>query len=700
MNPKHTNKLIHETSPYLLQHAHNPVEWYSWGPEALERAKAEQKPIVLSIGYSACHWCHVMERESFENEEIATIMNQNFINIKVDREERPDLDQIYQTAVQMFLGRGGGWPLTMFLTPDGKPFYGGTYFPPQDRHNLPGFPKVLLSVAEAYKQKQQEIQKTTSQIVNGLSQISIFRPSQEVMTVGAIKEAVRALAGFYEPVYGGFGSAPKFPNTMALSLFLRYHRMSGDPTALERVKHTLKKMAEGGIYDHLGGGFHRYSVDEHWLVPHFEKMLYDNSQLIKLYLEAYQATGDEFFKRIATESLAYVEREMLSPEGGFYSTQDADSEGEEGKFFVWTPAEVIEVLGEEMGRIFCRTYDVTNHGNFEGKNILHTDLPLEVIAQEFHKSPQEVATLLKETRQKMFLAREKRVKPFRDEKILTSWNALMLSALAEAYKVLEDPAYLDMARGCADFIVKHLFKDNRLLSTYKDVVAKLNGYLDDYAFLIAALLDLYEATFDTMYLEQASHLASIMVEQFWDEPPEGDPTSAGGGFYFTGRDHEPLITRTKSANDHSIPSGNPIAVMDLLLLHYLTDHSDYLNKAEQVLRLFYQPMQENPFGYASMLGALDFYLERPKEIVLVGKKDSQETREMLRRIHQLYLPNKTLSFVDPERPDIGRASSLSALGGKGKTQKDGKLTAYVCHNFTCSRPVTEWEPLKELLMAK
>jgi uncharacterized protein YyaL (SSP411 family) len=685
---KHTNKLIHETSPYLLQHAHNPVEWYSWGPEALERAKTEQKPILLSIGYSACHWCHVMERESFENEEIAALMNAHFINIKVDREERPDLDQIYQTAVQMFLGRGGGWPLTMFLTPEGKPFYGGTYFPPVDRHNLPAFSRVLLSVAEAYKQKPEQVEKTTSQILKGLSQISVYAPSQELMSVEAIQSGAQALAKFYEPVHGGFGGAPKFPNTMALSIFLRYQRITGDQSYLNRVKHTLRKMAEGGIYDHLGGGFHRYSVDEVWLVPHFEKMLYDNSQLIKLYLETYQASGDEFFKRIAVESLAYVQREMWSPEGGFYSTQDADSEGEEGKFFVWTPAEVIEILGEKVGRIFCRYYDVTNHGNFDEKNILHTDLPLEVIAQEFHKSPDELSTILEEARQKMFLARERRVKPFRDEKVLVSWNSLMLSAVAEAYKILGDPAYLEMGRKCASFISADLLKNDRLLSTYKDGLAKLNGYLDDYAFFIAALLDLYEATFEAVYLEQADHQAHVLLEQFWDE--------AGGGFYFTGKDHESLITRTKSGYDHSIPSGNAVAAMDLLRLYYLTDHNDYLTKAEQALRLFYQPLQENPFGYSGTLAALDFYLEKPREVVLVGKKESPETQHMLNRIHSLYLPNKILTFLDPNRPVTGHLASMIT----GKSQQNGKLTVYVCHNFTCSLPVTDWEALKEMLLAK
>lgn len=689
MNLKHTNKLIRETSPYLLQHAHNPVEWYPWGPEALERAKAEQKPIMLSIGYSACHWCHVMERESFENEDIAAIMNQNFINIKVDREERPDLDQIYQTAFQMFLGKGGGWPLNIFLTPDGKPFYGGTYFPPVDHHNLPSFPRLLLAVADAYKQKHEDIQKTTLQIIKGLSQLNVFHPSKETISIEAVKEAAKSMAESFEPIYGGFGDAPKFPNTMALSLLLRYNQLTGDTTTLYRVKHTLKKMAEGGIHDHLGGGFHRYSVDNRWLIPHFEKMLYDNSQLINLYLEGYQATGDEFFKDIAVKSLSYIQREMLSPEGGFYSTQDADTEGEEGKFFVWTPYEVMDILGEEVGRIFCRYYDVTNHGNFEGKNILHTDIPLEVIAQEFHKSPEDVGHLLKEAKQKMFLSREKRVKPFRDEKILTSWNALMISAAVKAYNILGDIDYFKMGRECTDFILRNLFKNNRLLCNYKDGAARLNGYLDDYAFFIAALLDIYEATFESIYLEKANLLTNIMLEQFWDE-------DGNGGFYFTGNDHETLITRTKFGYDHSIPSGNAIAAMDLLRLYHLMDSNDYLIKAEQILRLFYQPSQENTFGYASMFSALDFYLEKPKEIMLAGKKESHEVEEMLRQIHKLYLPNKTITFVDTEQTKRGQLPSILM----GKTLKDDKLTVYVCHNFTCSMPVTEWTDLKELLLSK
>lgn len=690
---QHTNKLIHETSPYLLQHAHNPVEWYPWGKEALDRARVEQKPILISIGYSACHWCHVMERESFENEEIAALMNKYFINIKVDREERPDLDQIYQMAVQMFTGRGGGWPLTMFLTPDGKPFYGGTYFPPRDRYNIPGFPRVLTALAEAYKEKQEEVQKTTQQIVNGLKQISLFQHSQEDLSQQAVSEGAQFLLRHMDAVYGGMSGAPKFPGPMTLSLLLRYHRLSGDENAFSQVKLTLKKMAEGGIYDHLGGGFHRYSVDAHWLVPHFEKMLYDNAQLIKVYLEAYQATGDTFFKRIAEESLAYVQREMTSPEGGFYATQDADSEGEEGKFFVWTPAEIMEILGEESGRIFCRYYDVTNGGNFEGKNILHTELPLEVLAQEFNRSTQELEDLLSQARQKVFEVRERRVKPFRDEKILTAWNALMISAAAEAYKVTRKEVYLQMATRAAGFIQARLCQGGSLLSVFKDGVAKFPGYLDDYAYLTAALLDLYEATGEQSYLEQADRLARTLIEQFWDGSPAPDGSGETGGFYFTGKDHSDLIARTKSSYDHSIPSGNSVAALDLLRLHHLTGETDYAVRAERILKLFYASAKDNPFGHASLLSALDFYLDGPKEIVVVGEKSDPKARELAAQVHSLYLPNKTVSLVDPSQPASGRLPAPVAE----KIRDVRTPTAYVCHHQTCSPPVTEKEALRNLL---
>ena len=685
MDHTFTNRLARETSPYLLQHAHNPVDWFPWGEEAFAKAKAENKPILLSVGYSACHWCHVMEHESFENEEIAALMNDLFVNIKVDREERPDVDEIYMNAVQMLTGRGG-WPMTVFLTPDGKPFYGGTYFPPVDRHNLPGFPKILDAVARAYKERPQDVEKATSQILQNLDKMTHRQETARQLQVETLANAAASLAQHVDHTHGGLGGAPKFPNSMVFALFLRQYQATGNDLYLQMITHTLGKMAEGGVYDHLGGGFHRYSVDERWLVPHFEKMLYDNALLTRLYLEAYQATQDPFFRQIAEEILAYVEREMLRPGGGFYSTQDADSEGQEGKFFVWSRDEVMRVLGDEVGEIFCRYYDVTDVGNFEHQNILHPTLTLAQLAKLFRRDEEEVRRLIAEAKQKLFAVREGRVKPGRDDKILTSWNGLMLSAFAEAYKVLGNPRYVEVARQTTDFLFANLSRDGRLLRSFKDGQAKFNAYLDDYAFFTAALIDLYEATFERSYLERAVEFTEVLLARFWDDEE--------GGFFFTSSDHETLITRSKSAFDGSIPSGNSVAVFNLLRLSYLTENQGYLTKAEQVLRLFYDAMEQNPFGFSNMLCALDFYLARPKEIVLLGDKEAPATREMLARIHGLFLPNKTLAGYDPHDSSATLPTLLA-----GKTQIDEKLTVYVCHNFTCSLPVTDWGALKELLEA-
>jgi uncharacterized protein YyaL (SSP411 family) len=686
MEHKFTNRLIHETSPYLLQHAHNPVDWFPWGEEAFAKARAENKPILLSVGYSACHWCHVMEQESFEDEQIARLMNELFVNIKVDREERPDVDEIYMNAVQMLTGRGG-WPMTVFLTPDGKPFYGGTYFPPVDRHNLPAFPRVLAAVAQAYRERPQDVEQATSQILSNLERMTQRQETTRPLRVETLANAAASLAQHVDHTHGGLGGAPKFPNSMVFALFLRQYHASGNEHYLQMTTHTLRKMAEGGVYDHLGGGFHRYAVDERWLVPHFEKMLYDNALLVRLYLEAYQATHDPFFRQVVEETLAYVEREMLHPEGGFYSTQDADSEGEEGKFFVWTRDEVLRELGEEVGEMFCRYYDVTDVGNFEHKNILHPTLSLAQLAKLFRRDEQEVTRLIAAARQKLFAVRERRVKPGRDDKILTSWNGLMISAFAEAYKVLGGPRYLDIARQSTEFLLTRLYQDGRLLRSYKDGQAKFNAYLDDYAFFAAALIDLYEAAFTRAYLERAVELTDTLNARFWDE--------RDGGFFFTSSDHEALIARSKPAFDGSIPSGNSVAAFTLLRLYYLTENHSYLDKAERVLRLFYDAMEQNPFGFSHMLCALDFYLNRPKEIVLLGQCDAPETKEMLARIHGMFLPNKTLAcFAAPEQASQKLPSLLT-----GKTQVDGKLTVYVCHNFTCSLPVTEWGALRELLLS-
>jgi uncharacterized protein YyaL (SSP411 family) len=683
MDATHRNRLIHETSPYLLQHAHNPVDWYPWGDEAFQKAKSENKPILLSIGYSACHWCHVMEHESFENEKIAALMNDLFVSIKVDREERPDLDEIYMNAVQMLTGRGG-WPMTVFLTPEGKPFYGGTYFPPEDRQGMPGFSRVLTGVAQAYREKPQDVERSVEQILSALKRMSESHESKATFSPDAIAESAEQISRAYDSDHGGLGRAPKFPNAGVYELFLRYYHQSKNQHFLEMVTHTLTKMAQGGIYDHLGGGFHRYSVDEKWLVPHFEKMLYDNAQLLRIYAQLYCVTGNDLFKNVTEETADYLLREMLHSEGGFYSTQDADSEGEEGKFFIWSPQEINSIIGEEAGEIFARIYDVSDFGNFEGKNILHPILSLEQASKLFRKDVKEIAAIIADGKLKLFQEREKRIKPFRDEKIITSWNGLILSGLAEAIKISPQKAYVESANRTVEFIFSKIFRDGHLLHSYKDGKAKLLGYLDDYAFLAVGLLDLYETTFDRTQFERAIKLADTMLSEFWDEED--------GAFFYTGKSHEQLISRAKPVFDASIPSGNSMATHLLLRLHHLTGREDYLKRAETVLRSYYDAMMSQPFGFAHMLCSLDLYLKKPKEIVVIGNREDTNVAELVSRIHSVYLPNKSLQLAGPDQ-SLERVSPLL----QGKTQLDGKPTVYVCHNFTCSAPVTSWEELNPLL---
>jgi uncharacterized protein YyaL (SSP411 family) len=689
MSGQHTNRLIHETSPYLLQHAHNPVEWFPWGPEAFDKARAENKPLLLSIGYSACHWCHVMEHESFENDSIAAIMNEHFVSIKVDREERPDLDHIYQNVVQMLSGQGG-WPLTMFLTPEQEPFYGGTYFPPEDRYGRPGFPRILDAVADAYHRRPGEVTKSIQQIREGLKKLSSLEASPGELSPDILTNAARALANNFDMVHGGFGTQPKFPNPSNLEYLLRYWHVSGNENFLNMAKLATRKMASGGIYDQLGGGFHRYSVDDRWLVPHFEKMLYDNAQLLPLYLNMYQITHDEFYARVARETLAYIKREMLDPEGGFYATQDADSEGEEGKFFVWTKAEVDALLGE-ASRLFCRYYDITGAGNWEhGNNILHLTVSLDQTAKMFNKPLHEVTASIESSRAILFAAREQREKPFRDEKILTSWNGLMLSGMVQAYNVLGDAEALQAVRDTITFLQRYMLRDGRLLSVSKDGQAKLNGYLDDYAFISAALLDAFEATFTPAYFELAQQLINTLIEEFWDEEK--------WGFFFTGKSHETLLERTKSVYDQAIPSGTAVATRTLLRLYHYTGKADYLQRAEQVLYLVRQHMEQQPFGVGSLLTTLDFYVRKPQEIVLIGTPEAEDTQALLQALHQQYIPNKVLFQIDPQQVTAAlEALPLLRDVLAGKAQVDGKATVYVCHNFTCSLPVTAPEALTDLL---
>jgi uncharacterized protein YyaL (SSP411 family) len=686
MEHRYTNSLIHETSPYLRQHAHNPVEWHAWNEAALAKAKAEDKPILLSIGYSACHWCHVMEHESFENERIAELMNQHFVNIKVDREERPDLDQIYQYVVQMF-GVGGGWPLTMFLTPEKEPYYGGTYFPPDDRFGRPGFARVLEAAARYYREHKAEIRQTTQQVLQGLAGLSTFKESTLPLQKSIIENAVRKLNNIFDEANGGFGTQPKFPNPMNLALFLRYWRATGSETYLHMALIALQKMAHGGIYDQLGGGFHRYSVDAHWLVPHFEKMLYDNAQLIRLYVDAYRITKDPFYRRVVQETVEYVQREMLQPEGGFYATQDADSEGEEGKFFVWTPEEVAAVVGPEVGEIFCRAYGVDERGNFEhGKSILHRAISPEWVAQEFSTEAAAVERFLTEARQKLFAAREQRIKPFRDEKVIVAWNGLMISAFFDAANLLGDDRVQADALRSIDFILTHLVREGRLLHSFKDGQANLAAYLDDHACFVGCLLDAFESTGEQRYLTLAEEFNRATVANFWDD--------VQGAFFLTGPDHETLIHRPKDPFDHAVPGGNSVATLNLLRLYYYTGDEELIHKAEKMLRLFRDKMEEEPSSFGQMLCSLDFYLETPKEIAIIGQRANSDAQALLRLVHESYVPNKILLVIDPAQ---GSSDALAHFPVGEMTQVQGKVTAYVCHNFACSVPTTTPEGLADLL---
>src|SRR5215831_7830225 len=585
-----TNRLINETSPYLLQHAHNPVDWYAWGDEALERARREDKPILLSIGYSACHWCHVMERESFEDERIARAMNANFVNIKVDREERPDLDQIYMGAVQAMTG-SGGWPLTVFLLPSGQPFFGGTYFPSEDRYGRPGFPKVLAIVLDAFRHKRGEINDNARYLTEHLSQ-SVQSTADELPTIALLEQAFRTLGSRFDTREGGFGPAPKFPPSMNIDFLLRYTYRSHDELSLHMAMFTLDKMAYGGMYDQAGGGFHRYSTDEVWLVPHFEKMLYDNALLSRVYLDAFRATKKPLYKRIVEETLDYVVREMRDANGGFYSAQDADSEGVEGKFYVWGLDEFRSVVGNDAD-LLAHYFGVTEQGNFEDQNILHVSRPPDVFSKLERIAVEDFEAKVERAKQKLYAVREKRVKPGRDEKILTDWNGLMLRSFAEAAFYLKRPDYGRVAMENAEFLWRTVWDGNHLLHNFKDGRARFNGYLDDYANLADGLLALYQLTFDYGWLERTAAVVERMIDQFWD--------SNLGGFFFTGKDHEALISRTKDFFDNATPSGNSVAGDVLVRLGALLDRKDYREKSEKVYRSCFNMMKQYPSGFGRML---------------------------------------------------------------------------------------------------
>ena len=662
---------MHETSPYLLQHADNPVDWYPWGEEAFEKARAENKPVLLSIGYSACHWCHVMAHESFENEEIAKLMNENFVNIKVDREERPDLDQIYMNAVQM-MTHHGGWPMTVFLTPEGVPFYGGTYFPPQDRYNMPGFPRVLIGVAEAYRDRQEDIRETGTSLVNELRRLSETSGSEQAIEKELLDAAYVGMVRNYDSVNGGFGGAPKFPPAMTLEFLLRTYARTGNREALEIVRHTCQKMANGGIYDQLGGGFHRYSTDAKWLVPHFEKMLYDNALLSRLYLHYFQVSGDQSARKTVEGILDYVLREMTDPAGGFYSTQDADSEGHEGKFFVWDKKEIETALGETAASRFSDYYNITESGNFEGKNIPNVTRSLEDVAVAHNIAVSELAASLNESKRILFELRETRVKPDRDEKILNAWNGLMLASFAEAGVILDRPDYTDAARRNAEFVLANLRRDGVLLRTWKGGVAKFNGYLEDYAFLIEGLVTLFETTGEFPLFEEARALTDRMIEEFWDD--------ANSGFFFTGKSHENLIVRSKDYFDNATPSGNSVAAGVLLRLSILVGDENYRQLATAIIREVGDSIRRysSAFGYA--LSAADFLLSTPKEIAIVGN-NADDIRPLLDDVWRTYLPNKVVA------PGFDGAQPIPLL--ENRPLLNGQPTAYVCEHYTCKQPVND-----------
>jgi uncharacterized protein len=677
------NRLAGETSPYLLQHAHNPVDWYPWGPEALARAKHEDKPILLSIGYSACHWCHVMERESFEDPRTAALMNASFVSIKVDREERPDLDGIYMQAV-VALTQQGGWPMTVFLAPDGTPFYGGTYYPPEDRQGHPSFTRVLTAIADAWQNRRDEILQQGNQLRQHLVQQTLQAAGESRgLDAGVLDAAGRALATQHDPEYGGFGGAPKFPQPMALEFLLRYWQRSGDEAARDVAVDTLDHMARGGIYDHLGGGFSRYSTDAEWLVPHFEKMLYDNAQLARAYLMGYQATGNAFFKTIAEQVLEYVLRDMTDPGGGFYSTEDADSEGEEGKFYVWTPAELTALLGEHDARLFGEFYDVKEPGNFERRaSILHMDYTSLELATRLGVAEAELLAALERGRTVLFEARSHRVRPARDEKVLAAWNGMLLRALAEAGAVLERDDFLAAAVRNAEFLLGSMrAPDGAMLRTWKPGhTARLNGYLEDQANVADGLIALYEATFETRFLDSAVGLADIMLARFAD--------LEHGGFFDTSTEHETLIARPKDVFDNATPSGNAVAADVLLRLAVLTGNSEYRRAAEGVLELLGEPMGRYPLGFARALCALDFATSQPKEVVVVGSPGAADTRALLRVVFEPFVPNKVVA---------GGSAQIPLLEARG--QRDGKATAYVCENYVCQAPTTDPQELRRQLAA-
>ncbi len=687
------NRLSKEKSPYLLQHADNPVDWYPWSHEAFEKARQENKPVFLSIGYSTCHWCHVMEHESFEDRRVADLMNETFVSIKVDREERPDIDNIYMTVCQMMTG-SGGWPLTIVMTPDKKPFFAATYIPKEARFGRAGMIELIPRLRELWENRNDEVRKSADLITSSLQDAHVTQEAGVELSKVELDQTREQLYQRFDPYYGGFGSAPKFPTPHQHLFLLRYWKRTGDGKTLEMVLKTLDAMRMGGVYDQLGFGFHRYSTDREWLVPHFEKMLYDQAMLTLAYTEAYQATGQTRYKETVEEILTYVSRDMTSPEGGFYSAEDADSEGEEGKFYFWEEGEIRKILGSDA-ELILEVFNVVKGGNFVDSvtgekpetNILHIKKPLTEIAKHNKISEQELKDRIDSARKKLFDVREKRIHPYKDDKILTDWNGLMIAAFARAAQAMQKPEYAAAAEKAATFILEKMkSKDGNLMHRYREGEAGLPSHVDDYAFFVWGLLELYEATFDPAWLKEAIALNQYLIEHYWDDEK--------GGFFFTSDQGEELITRTKEVYDGAVPSGNSVAVLNLLRLSRITAETELEKKADQIVKAFSQNVKSVPSAHTMLMSALDFAIGPSYEIVIAGDPKSQDTRNMISEIGKTFLPNKVILL----RPE-GEMPEISKIAAFTKTQKslNGKATAYVCLNYLCKAPTTDPEQMLKLL---
>ena len=673
------NRLANEKSPYLLQHAHNPVDWYPWGEEAFAKAKEEDKPIFLSIGYSTCHWCHVMERESFEDSEVAAELNKGFVAVKVDREERPDIDHVYMTVCQALTGQGG-WPLTVIMTPEKKPFFAGTYFPKSGRHGMPGLIEILQQVAGVWEKKRGKLVQSGDEITQVLNS-GAFSGKPGELSDDVSDQAFNQLFRRFDSTYGGFGRAPKFPSPHNLTFLLRYYHVHRNKEALEMVEKTLEQMYKGGIFDHIGFGFSRYSTDQKWLVPHFEKMLYDNAVLAIAYLESYQLTKKEVYRKVAEKIFSYVLRDMTSPQGGFYSAEDADSEGEEGRFYIWDPEEIKEILGDEKGDFYCRLYDITEHGNFEGKNIPN------LIGRNLNEISAEEQSLAEECREELFRAREKRVHPYKDDKILTAWNALMIVALALGSRILRDDDYLKAADKALKFISNNLVdRDGRLLARYRDGEAAYPAYLDDHAFLVWALLEMYETSYEPEYLKQAVSINGAMLELFWDDE--------NGGLYMTGKEALELPARPKEVYDGALPSGNSVAAHNLLRLAALTGDNIYEEKAAAIFKAFGGDADAHPAGYTHFLQAYLYWQSPTREIVIVSKTGNGEAKEMIGILQEQFLPHTVSLYVAPQNDSIVEAipylSDYRAI--------DEEIAAFICKNQSCQTPLYDADAFRQALV--